>query len=61
MKHISQTRYEELEQIYIREQFEQDRPVPNQMIGQYGWMAKKKEEFQDIMIKEGYTLSSWLK
>jgi hypothetical protein len=56
MKHISQNQYEQLEELYIKEQFEQDRPVPNEMIGSYGWYAKKRSEFKEIMMKEGYTI-----
>ena len=41
---------------FISEQFKIDKPVPNQMVGQYGWMAKKKEEFKALMLSKGYEI-----
>jgi hypothetical protein len=56
MKHISQSQYEQLEQLYITEQFRKDNPKPNQMVGEYGWYEKKRNDFKEIMKKEGYTV-----
>lgn len=57
MKYISQSVYEQLEEIYISEHFKIEKPVPNQMIGEYGWHAKKKREFKEFMMEHGYTIN----
>ncbi len=50
---IGDDEYNKLESAFVISEYEKTKPKPNQMVGPYGWHAKKKQEFQDKLRAEG--------
>ena len=45
--------YKRLLDEYMREQYQLTHPKPNGMMGNWGWYAVKKREFDESLTKDG--------
>lgn len=45
--------YYKLEEEFVVAEYKKTKPKPNQMVGKWGWHARKKREFKRMMIEQG--------
>jgi hypothetical protein len=58
-QHIPLGEYEVMEHQYVLEQMVKDKSFPTDTTKTYEWFEKKKSEFREVKMKEGYSV--WLR